>query len=122
MSAYRIDLLPENDRSNDWAAYLPPRVARPHLTGDVRADRIVVSAGWAGLAAARRLAKNRPSDRGAIIDAAAADGASGRNDASRIPRAHAPAGLALAATAAIASSFSLTSGSSSPGATCSPSR
>ena len=38
MSTYRIDLLPENDRTNGWAAHLPPRVPRPHLTGDARAD------------------------------------------------------------------------------------
>ena len=53
MSRYRIDLLPENDRSNGWAAHLPPRTPRPRLTGDVRADWIVIGAGWAGLAAAR---------------------------------------------------------------------
>lgn len=54
MSAYRISLLPENDRTNGWAAYLPPRIPRPHLTGDVSADWLVIGAGWAGLAAARR--------------------------------------------------------------------
>ena len=52
MGAYRIDLLPENDHTNGWAAHLPPRSPRPHLIGDVRADWIVIGAGWAGLAAA----------------------------------------------------------------------
>ena len=95
MSAYRIDLLPENDRSNGWAAHLPPRVPRPCLTGDVRADWIVVGAGWAGLAAARRLAGNRPSDRIVIIDAAAvADGASGRNSGFAIDLPHTSGGSA----------------------------
>ena len=89
MSEYRIDLLPENDRTNGWAACLPPRTPRPHLTSDLRADWIVIGAGWAGLAAARRLAENRPSERIAIIDAAAAaDGASGRNSGFAIDLPH----------------------------------
>ena len=90
MSMYRIiDLLPENDRTNGWAAHLPPRAPRPPLTGDVRADWIVIGAGWAGLAAARRLAGNRPSDRIVVIDAAAvADGASGRNSGFAIDVPH----------------------------------
>ena len=95
MSAYRIDLLPENDRTNGWAAHLPPRTSRPHLTGDVRADWLVIGAGWAGLAAARRLAGNRPSDRVVIIDAAAvADGASGRNSGFAIDLPHTSGGSA----------------------------
>ena len=95
MSAYRIGLLPENDRTNGWAAHLPPRVPRPRLTGDVRADWLVIGAGWAGLAAARRLARNRPSDRVVIIDAAAvADGASGRNSGFAIDLPHTSGGSA----------------------------
>ena len=89
MNVRKITLLPENDRTNGWAAHLPPRTPRPPLTGDVRADWIVVGAGWAGLAAARRLAENRPSDRIVIIDAAAAsDGASGRNSGFAIDLPH----------------------------------
>ena len=89
MTSYRIDLFPENDRTNGWAAHLPPRTSRPALAGDVAADWIVVGAGWAGLAAARRLAVNRPSDRIVIIDAAAAsDGASGRNSGFAIDLPH----------------------------------
>ena len=89
MTSYRIDLLPENDRTNGWAAHLPPRTPRPSLSKDVSADWIVVGAGWAGLAAARRLAENRPSDRIVIIDAAAvSDGASGRNSGFAIDLPH----------------------------------
>ena len=89
MSTYHIGLLPENDTANGWAAYLPPRTPSPHLTCDVRADWIVIGAGWAGLAAARQLAVNRPSDRIVIIDAAAAaDGASGRNSGFAIDLPH----------------------------------
>lgn len=95
MTSYRIDLLPENDRTNGWAAHLPPRTPRPRLAGEVRADWIVVGAGWAGLAAARRLAENRPSDRIAVIDAAAvSDGASGRNSGFAIDLPHTIGGSA----------------------------
>ena len=95
MTSCRIDLLPENDRTNGWAAHLPPRTPRPHLTGEVRADWIVVGAGWSGLAAARRLAENRPSDRIVVIDAAAAsDGASGRNSGFAIDLPHTIGGSA----------------------------
>ena len=95
MTSYRIDLLPENDRTNGWAAHLPPRTPRPRLTGRVRADWVVVGAGWAGLAAARRLAENRPTDRIVIIDAAAAaDGASGRNSGFAIDLPHTIGGTA----------------------------
>ena len=95
MTSYRIDLLPENDRTNGWAAHLPPRTPLPRLAGEVRADWIVVGAGWAGLAAARRLAENRPSDRIAVIDAAAvSDGASGRNSGFAIDLPHTIGGSA----------------------------
>ena len=95
MTVRTINLLPENDRTNGWAAHLPPRTPRPPLTGDLRADWIVVGAGWAGLAAAHRLAENRPSDRIAIIDAAAAsDGASGRNSGFAIDLPHTIGGTA----------------------------
>jgi glycine/D-amino acid oxidase-like deaminating enzyme len=46
----------------------------------VRADWVVVGAGFSGLAASRRLAENRPNDSIILLDAeAVADGASGRN-------------------------------------------
>ena len=95
MTAHRIGLFPENDTTNGWAAHLPPRTPRPALAGDVAADWVVVGAGWAGLAAARRLAENRPADRVVIIDAAAAsDGASGRNSGFAIDLPHTIGGSA----------------------------
>ena len=56
----KIDRLPRDDKTNGWSAILPPREARPALKGDVAADWIVLGAGYAGLAAARRLAENEP--------------------------------------------------------------
>ena len=50
-----ISSLPNNDASNGWNRILPPRSPRPPLQGRNRADWVVIGAGFAGLAAARRL-------------------------------------------------------------------
>jgi len=85
----RIAILPGDDDSNGWTRMLPPRRPRPPLEGDTRADWAVLGAGFAGLAAARRLAENRPNDRIVLIDAqAVADGASGRNSGFAIDLPH----------------------------------
>ena len=65
----KIDLLPSDDSTNGWSRILPQRTPKPSLAGEVRADWVVVGAGFAGLAAARRLAENRPNDRIALIEA-----------------------------------------------------
>ena len=57
-----VKILPKEDATNGWSRILPPRAPAPALKGDVRADWLVVGAGFAGLAAARRLAENRPDD------------------------------------------------------------
>ncbi len=76
----KINRLPEVDRSNGWSGILSPRTLNVALTGDVAADWIVLGAGYAGLAAARRLAENCPDATVALIDAGAAgENASGRN-------------------------------------------
>jgi glycine/D-amino acid oxidase-like deaminating enzyme len=76
----RITTLPRNDSPNGWELILPPRGAAPALKGATHAEFVVIGAGFAGLAAARRLAENRPHDRIALLDAqAVAAGASGRN-------------------------------------------
>ncbi len=67
-----------------WAAVTPPRVARPALDGEIRADVAVVGAGFTGLATALRLAERGRSV--AVIEAAEAGwGASGRNNGQVIP-------------------------------------
>ncbi len=81
--------LPADDTANGWSAILPPRAERPALAGDVRADWVVVGAGFAGLAAARRLAENRPDDHVVLLEAeAAGEGASGRNSGFAIDVPH----------------------------------
>ncbi|MDP9656031.1 UNVERIFIED_ORG: glycine/D-amino acid oxidase-like deaminating enzyme [Pseudomonas putida] len=72
--------LPHDDHSCGWYAALPePRPAK-RLTGEQKADYVVVGAGFAGLAAARRLAEHMPQSRILLVDAQRVGyGASGRN-------------------------------------------
>ncbi|WP_370674987.1 NAD(P)/FAD-dependent oxidoreductase [Pleomorphomonas sp. PLEO] len=75
-----IRLLPENDTTNGWSAVLPPRTPRPPLVATITADWAIIGAGYAGLAAARRLAEHRPGDSVIVLEAGAAgEGAQGRN-------------------------------------------
>jgi glycine/D-amino acid oxidase-like deaminating enzyme len=72
--------LPHNDSSNGWANALTPRVANTALKGDHTTEWLVIGAGYAGLAAARRLSENDPDATIALVDACAVgDGASARN-------------------------------------------
>ena len=64
-----IKHLPKNDKSNGWSRILAPRTAKPALQGQHQFDWLVIGAGYAGLAAARRLAENRPEDSIAIVEA-----------------------------------------------------
>jgi glycine/D-amino acid oxidase-like deaminating enzyme len=76
----RITLLPHNDATNGRSAVLPPRSPKPALQDEIAADWAVVGAGFAGLAAARRLAERRPDDRVVVLEAGrAGEGAQGRN-------------------------------------------
>ena len=85
----RIDLLPHDDKTNGWSAILPVRTPNPSLKFDVRADWVVVGAGFAGLAAARRLAENRPDEHVILIEAQqVGEGASGRNSGFAIDLPH----------------------------------
>jgi glycine/D-amino acid oxidase-like deaminating enzyme len=85
----RITRLPQNDATNAWNTILPMRTPHPALSGDIIADWVVVGAGYAGLAAARRLAKNRPHDKIVIVDAGVCgENASGRNSGFAINLPH----------------------------------
>ncbi|WP_212631905.1 FAD-binding oxidoreductase [Pseudomonas sp. KB-10] len=72
--------LPHDDSSCGWYAALPAAEPAIRLQGEQRADYAVIGAGFAGLAAARRLAEHHPAARILLVDAQrVAQGASGRN-------------------------------------------
>ncbi|MEM9009958.1 MAG: FAD-binding oxidoreductase [Pseudomonadota bacterium] len=85
----QIQRLPKDDRTNGWSTMLPPREGQAPLQGDRTVDWIVLGAGYAGLAAARRLAENRPEESVALIEAGAVgENASGRNSGFAIDLPH----------------------------------
>jgi len=85
----RIRELPKRDHSNGWSRILPERQVHKPLQADTRADWVVVGAGFAGLAAARRLAENAPNDRIIVLEAGeAGENASGRNSGFGIDLPH----------------------------------
>lgn len=72
--------LPHDDKSCGWYAALPAAQPATRLTGVQTADYAIIGAGFAGLAAARRLAELKPNARIILVDAQrVAEGASGRN-------------------------------------------
>lgn len=72
--------LPHDDRSCGWYAALPEPRPCKRLSGVQKADHVVIGAGFAGLAAARRLAEHLPQSRILLVDAQRIGyGASGRN-------------------------------------------
>ena len=85
----KITRLPHNDKTNGWNLMLPARTTEAAVDGDVTADWIVVGAGYAGLAAAARLAENCPDERIALVEAGAVgENASGRNSGFGIDLPH----------------------------------
>lgn len=67
-----------------WAAVTPPQAALPAVEGDVRADVVVIGAGFTGLSTALHL--RRQGTDVAVIEAAEPGwGASGRNNGQVIP-------------------------------------
>ncbi len=76
----RISVLPKDPRSSGWYAVLPEAPPVRRLTGQQKADWVIVGAGFTGVAAARRLAELAPDSRIVLIEAQRAGlGASGRN-------------------------------------------
>ena len=81
--------LPKDPGPAGWNAILEPRVPQPSLEQDVETDWLVVGAGFAGLAAARRLSELNPSDSVTILDAVeVASGPAGRNSGFMIDLPH----------------------------------
>lgn len=84
-----IKRLPKDDKTNGWSVVLPPRTPHPSLQGNIATDWLVLGGGYAGLAAARRLAENRPDEKVVMIEAGAVgENASGRNSGFGIDLPH----------------------------------
>ena len=76
----KIEVLPDDDDTCGWVRLLPARKNVQRVAGRRSFDWVVVGAGYAGLAAARRLAEHHPDKSIAVIDAQrAGEGAAGRN-------------------------------------------
>jgi glycine/D-amino acid oxidase-like deaminating enzyme len=89
MTIKRVSHFPVNDSSNGWSRILPPRIPKAPLAGPQTADWVVIGGGYAGLAAARRLAENRPDDKIILLEAGEiGENASGRNSGFAIDLPH----------------------------------
>ena len=89
MIARQVSHFPLNDNSNGWSRILPTRTPKVPLAGSQTADWVVIGGGYAGLAAARRLAENRPDDEIILLEAGEiGENASGRNSGFAIDLPH----------------------------------
>ncbi|WP_026187626.1 FAD-binding oxidoreductase [Ensifer sp. BR816] len=86
---FRARRLPAHGPLPGWAALLPSRTPTPQLDQAISVDVIIIGAGFAGLAAATRLAQLDPKLSVAVIDAdVVGNGASGRNSGFLIDLPH----------------------------------
>ncbi|MEM7271298.1 MAG: FAD-binding oxidoreductase [Pseudomonadota bacterium] len=84
-----VDRLPVDTGPAGWNEILPAAPPSNQLAGDETADWLVIGAGFAGLAAARRLAQNNPGDRVVVLDAVRiGEGPVGRNSGFMIDLPH----------------------------------
>lgn len=88
-AVFNASMLPDDLAGSGWYELLAARPGFPRLESAVRADWLVVGAGFAGLSAARQLCRHRPGERVAVIDAQRiAWGAAGRNSGFMIDLPH----------------------------------
>ena len=72
-----------------WSSILPDAQAYPRLEKNINADWVIVGAGFAGLAAAKRLRELHPKDSIIILEARRiAEGPAGRNSGFMIDLPH----------------------------------
>ncbi|MDF1720861.1 MAG: FAD-binding oxidoreductase [Minwuia sp.] len=85
----RVTGLPRDPGPAAWNRLLPAPPPPTPLSGDRKSDWLVIGAGFAGLAAARRLSQIREGDTIAILDAVrVGDGPAGRNSGFMIDLPH----------------------------------
>lgn len=81
--------MPPDVGTTGWNAILPPRQAYSALEGKQEADYLIIGAGFAGLAAARRLVQLEPDARIIILEGRnIAEGSAGRNSGFMIDLPH----------------------------------
>ncbi|WP_282608512.1 FAD-binding oxidoreductase [Pelagibius sp. Alg239-R121] len=85
----KVRRLPKDPGPAAWNAILPAQTHYPELSGPQSSDWLVIGAGFAGLAATRRLKQLRPGDRITLLEARRiADGPAGRNTGFMIDLPH----------------------------------
>ncbi|KAA3447947.1 FAD-dependent oxidoreductase [Mesorhizobium sp. SARCC-RB16n] len=93
MSVHQALRTPADINMSGWYGILPPPKAHEVLRGRHEADWVIIGAGFAGLAAARRLTQLVPEDRIVVVDAQRVGwGAAGRNSGFMIDLPHELAG------------------------------
>ncbi|MEP0940456.1 MAG: FAD-binding oxidoreductase [Rhizobiaceae bacterium] len=85
----KVSKLPSDPGPAAWNALLGPAREYPSLDADTTADIVVIGAGFAGLAAARRLLQLDPSQKISLLEARCiAEGPAGRNSGFMIDIPH----------------------------------
>lgn len=85
----KVRRLPRDPGLSGWDALLPPADPAQPLEARITADYLVIGAGFAGLAAARRLSQLCPGDRVVVLDAVrVGTGPAGRNSGFMIDLPH----------------------------------
>ncbi len=89
MTVLKTTAVPADLGGSGWYEILPKAREYPPLASEIHAEWLVVGAGFAGLAAAMRLARHAPGDRIVVLDAQRiAWGAAGRNSGFMIDLPH----------------------------------
>lgn len=89
MNQMDIKIKPHDDNTNGWSAILPKRAPHAPLRGQIKADWLIIGAGYAGLSTARRLAEIRPNEKVVVLEAGeCGNNASGRNSGFAIDVPH----------------------------------
>jgi len=85
----KVRKMPPDVGATGWNAILPSRDAYPSLEGKHEADYLIIGAGFAGLAAARRLSQLEPTARIIVLEGRKlAEGPAGRNSGFMIDLPH----------------------------------
>ena len=84
-----VKRLPVDTGKSGWQAISTRHTPIQSLEEDVKADWLIIGAGFAGLSAARRLSQTRPGDKIVVVDAREiAEGPAGRNSGYMIDVPH----------------------------------